>query len=295
MNSTICRLGSILVAAALSGGCLGDPSADTGTTREAIINGQAAQDWMRRRVATLGNCTAVIVGPRHLLTAAHCKKAVGNSVRFFDAVNADGQVLPNTDEANRRTITAVALRPGVDPVADDFRDVNGDFADVAVLTIDAPAPAFTRVTAFALSHPSVNITAPTVAFAVGRGGHTPTPNTNGRLEFASNVITDGDVSDGRFETMFNVVNPGDSGGPILHDRKLLGVLWGHDGQGGNLYTSTVRHLGFILDRMGFTESTGYAVLAGRSMSGTSAESLVVTERRRCALACTGARDLSRVV
>lgn len=252
-----------------------DDEVALGDSEQAIEDGSAASAWQLARAADLGNCTGTRIGSRHVLTALHCSPRVGNTVRFYTTG-------PAADPSTQRTITAVS-RPGCtqwDATTHDWTDCGGDFADFAVVTLDAPVTVGTAAT-LAWAYPGSD----RVGQKVGAGNHEDVSNLGGVLLQRSDYTYSDDDGGGGFLTNQAGVNPGDSGGPFYYGGRVLGTLTGKivDIVWRGRHTSVPHHLDAILARIGYAWA-GDPVESGTYRTGTVASFLVRSEQV-CKYAC----------
>jgi hypothetical protein len=251
--------------------------AHLGTAESEIIDGQPAQVWMQQRAVSLSTgCTGTIISNTHVLTAAHCLPVVGSTtVQFYN-----NSTIPS---ATKVGITNVSFRLGVNPFTDDLDDVNGDFADIAILTLAQPIPATSTKAPLAIFYPGSDGS----GIQVGRGQHDGNSNSSSVLRFAINGLYSDDNSDGYFYTNDDRVNPGDSGGPIYTNGELQGDLWGYwlvAFAMRNKYTAVSYHLPWILSTIGFTGSFSQT-FQNLVMVGNTIQNIGTSDLNTCKLAC----------
>ena len=156
-----------LIAAFLA--CLlAAPAAAEDSPLERLSTGDAGRAWEavgRLDVGGESFCTAALVAPDLVLTAAHCLFATGTGRQMdlggikFLAGWRDGRA------SAYRGIRQVAIHPGYDPMAREPREVVP--SDVALLRLDAPIRS-TRILPFEVAAPSRDVALGVVSYAAGR-------------------------------------------------------------------------------------------------------------------------------
>jgi len=266
-------------------GCIADPDSDetrVASESSPIVGGSRVTQsyWLARTVSVGGYCTGVIIGQRHIATAAHCTPRIGDAIGFY----SDADTISWTG-----SIQAVYERYGVDAANNDLEDTAGKFADFAVLRLATDIPAGNR---FANPSPSYPSTGEGTFFQVGRGRHDGNPNPTGELRWVRNWLNSYDT-DGSFWTEYDQVNPGDSGGPAYAfptngsvPTMVYGVLFGTFFDYGKVryvdqYTSFNQHYRALLAAMGeagrFNGGTAYA--------GSTYKTMTRATRDECSMAC----------
>jgi hypothetical protein len=271
----------LFLALGLSGACaVPEPSASSESEAYIHDGGSLANSYFRARAVKMANkCTGTRIAPRFLITASHCYPRENHVPHLYSTG-------PGFDSALGVRVERVHVPPGLSMAScatedGDCEDGNGNFADMVVVELSAEA-----ANDYALTGPQA-----TLAWhfpdegkwgtKVGAGDHGGNSNPDGRLLQASDTV-DTDDSGGYFETENDQTNKGDSGGPFYSnqygDQQIIGVLWGHNTDDYDIYTSVPFRLEWILDKINFKWS-GAQRQTDTMLSGTTIDIVAGSEQK----------------
>jgi hypothetical protein len=278
-------MGSVVAVAWLAGlGCAvpaGDaaPQDQVGADESSIVSGNDIFDGaaLARATVALPICTGVIIGAKHVVTAASCLPLVGQVIRFYDGPTPNGST---------RTIANVTFRPGVNPFFGDLTDNNDDHADLALLTLSATIPLTSKPARLPLSFLGQDKSGQ----IVGSGSHDGLANPSRVLKWEFAKILSSDANGGTFLTSTTGVDNGDRGGGFFAGTASSLTVHGILAKGPLLlpptlpyYTGIEHYLDWLLAEMSFTG--GLTVESGKARPGGNFQVFTAASFRRCALAC----------
>lgn len=243
MSDSISKLTRPLVGALVLGGALlGSGCTSIADTTVDELRQSSLADGEHPEVGILttskGYCTGTLIGPRTVLTAAHC---------FGFSSGAVDPAAPGEGYFSLRTRTGHSLSVPYHRWRADANVLQIGF-DMGIAELDAPvADADATPATIAQAWPEDGDTLTVYGF--GRYGDKCTQKDAGAKHKRKDVITLPDGFDRR------VTCPGDSGGPYFHtgSSEIVALVKG-DGLGVEWVADAVKHRAWILARLDESES-----------------------------------------